>query len=291
MTYRDFGPTIRVTGGLRAQSTRGAIGETWWSRRFIAVLESFALGSRLSRGRGYARQGQVLSLDITPGAVLSTVQGSRPAPYDVSIRMAVVPAASWKRIEVALASQAYFAARLLAGEMPAEIEDLFRQEKAPLFPTGVGQLRMACSCPDWSVPCKHLAATIYLLAEAFDADPFQLLHWRGRSREHLLRRLRELRDAPVGATGKPGRKTRPKQVAAAAPAVVGAAMAMPGLRSVDLAEAVERFWVAPVPLPGRPPTLDTDVELLLRQLPTPPATIGGTELSTRLRRLYAALRD
>ena len=45
---------------------------------------------------------------------------------------------------------------------------------------------MECSCPDWGVPCKHLAATFYLLAEAFDADPFQILHWRGRDRETLL---------------------------------------------------------------------------------------------------------
>jgi len=56
-----------------------------------------------------------------------------------------------------------------------------------------------------------------------------------------------------------------------------------------LAETVDRFWVAPVPLPSRPPTLDTDVDLLLRQLPTPPATIGGTELVEQLRAYYASL--
>ena len=42
---------------------------------------------------------------------------------------------------------------------------------------------MRCSCPDSEVPCKHLAATFYLLAEAFDEDPFLILRWRGRDRE------------------------------------------------------------------------------------------------------------
>jgi len=282
--FRDFGPTIRVTGGLRAQSTKGAIGESWWSRRFIAVLESFALGSRLSRGRSYARQGQVLSLDISPGVVSAVVQGSRPDPYDVEIRLAVVPAPKWDKIEEALAAQAIFAARLLAGDMPAEIEGVFAELQAPLFPTSAGQLLMQCSCPDWSVPCKHLAATIYLLAEAFDADPFQILHWRGRSREALLSRLRSLR----GDTAPP-RKKRSTRKVAAAPAVVGTASALTGISSATLEESLERFWVSPVPLPGRPPTLDTSVDLLLRQLPTPPAAIGGAELVNRLRTLYTQL--
>jgi uncharacterized Zn finger protein len=279
--FREYGPTIRVEGGLKAQSTRGNIGESWWSRRFIAVLESFGVGSRLARGKSYARQGQVLSLDISPGTVSSRVQGSRPDPYAVRIDLAVVPAPKWSAIEKALAAQALFAARLLAGEMPAEIEEVFAQAKAPLFPTRPEQLEMQCSCPDWSVPCKHLAATIYLLAEAFDADPFQILHWRGRTREQLLEHLRAGAPRP--------RKARGQRIAAA-PAVIGARMAVAELASPDLAETVERFWVAPVPLPARPPTLDIDVDLLLRQLPTPAAALGGAELVSRLRPLYQALR-
>ena len=59
--FEEYGKTIRVEGGLKARSTRGAIGESWWSKRFLAVLESFALGTRLTRGRNYARAGQVLT--------------------------------------------------------------------------------------------------------------------------------------------------------------------------------------------------------------------------------------
>src|SRR5688572_28678560 len=74
-------------GGIRAQSQRGGFGQTWWAKRWIAVLESFQLGARLSRGRSYARQGQVLSVNIETGSVSAAVQGSRPAPYGVVIQV------------------------------------------------------------------------------------------------------------------------------------------------------------------------------------------------------------
>ena len=66
----DFGRPIRVEGGLVARSERGSIGSTWWSRRFVAVLESLSMGGRLTRGRTYARKGQVLELRVRPGVVL-----------------------------------------------------------------------------------------------------------------------------------------------------------------------------------------------------------------------------
>jgi uncharacterized Zn finger protein len=189
--YR-YGPPRRVEGGIKARSSRGAIGESWWSQRFLAVLESLALGSRLSRGRSYARRGQVLALTIAPGKVTATVQGSRVDPYSVTIGLKALSETGWRTVEAALADQAIYGARLLAGEMPHEIEEVFAAAGTPLFPTQAGQLVMRCSCPDWQVPCKHLAATFYLLAEAFDDDPFLVLAWRGRAREDLLAALRGL---------------------------------------------------------------------------------------------------
>ncbi len=288
--FREYGPTIRVEGGLKAQSTRGAIGESWWSKRFLAVLESFDMASRLTRGRSYARAGQVLSLDIGPGAVASRVQGSRPVPYTVDIKLHAYDHPTWTRIEQAMASQALFLARLLAGEMPTQIEEAFAVADAPLFPSRSSDLAMSCSCPDWGLPCKHIAATFYLLAEAFDADPFQILHWRGRDRDTLLTHLRALRSAQ-SADGAPSkarrRKAKPK---AEPPQTIGAAAALRDMTSPDLAETVGRYWVAPVPLPPRPPALVTDVDLVLRQLPAPDQVLGGTELTERLRSLYAAFR-
>jgi uncharacterized Zn finger protein len=280
-SFRGYGRTIKVEGGLKAQSTRGDIGESWWSKRFLTVLESFAMGGRLGRGKNYARAGQVLSLDVNPGAVTAKVQGSRPKPYQVQIGLKTYPGPMWTKIEAALAAQALFLARLLAGEMPEQIEEVFIAAGAPLFPTLSTDLRMACSCPDWEVPCKHLAATFYLLAETFDADPFQILHWRGRDRETLLANLRALRgDAPAGRR-RPAKVELPR---------IGSAPVLSEVVSPELVDTVSRFWVAPVPLPPRPPTIATDVDLVLRQLPVPDATLGGTDLTDELRALYDKFR-
>jgi uncharacterized Zn finger protein len=286
---------IKVTGGIKARTTRGAIGKSWWSKRFLAVLESFPFAGRLARGRSYARAGQVLSLDVRPGEVTASVQGSRATPYRVTVGLAPFSALVWARVEVALAEQAIYSARLLAGEMPPDIEQVFTAAGAPLFPQRQQDLLMSCSCPDVAVPCKHLAATFYLLAEAFDDDPFQILHWRGRDRESLLGRLRALRSPTpddheprdmIGGTGGPEAHDRPAERA-----VVGAALALADLTSPSLAESLDRlsldrFWLPPVPLPDRPPTLDTEPDLLLRQLPPPGPALGGTALLDALRPAY-----
>jgi uncharacterized Zn finger protein len=194
--WPDGFPTARpipVQGGLVARSTRGGIGEQWWSRRFIEVMESFEVGGRLTRGRNYARKGQVISLDVEPGEVSAAVQGSRVTPYKVRIGLARFTELVWAKAEVVLAEQAIHSARLLAGEFPPELEPVFAGIGAPLFPGRLGDLKMSCSCPDPVIPCKHLAAAFYLLAERFADDPFLILRWRGRSREALLDRLRQLR--------------------------------------------------------------------------------------------------
>ncbi|MFG2059049.1 SWIM zinc finger family protein [Micromonospora sp. NPDC048930] len=291
--FAEFGPPRRVDGGLKARSTRGAIGRSWWSRRFLEVLESFALGTRLTRGRAYARRGQVLRLDVAPGLVTADVQGSRPDPYPVRIGLAAYPDEVWDRIETDLAGQAFFSARLLAGDLPAELESRFAAAGAPLFPAAVDELDQHCGCPDFAVPCKHLAATFYLLAEAFDADPFQLLHWRGRSRAELLDRLRTLRGAgaiPGGAAADravaPDGPASPADVPSRPEPVAGAGRVLGGLPALPPDDEVDRFWLPPVPLPDRPPTLATGPELLLRQLAPPGAELGGPGLVERLRRAY-----
>jgi uncharacterized Zn finger protein len=285
--YPPRSQPIRVEGGIRARTARGAIGRTWWSRRFLAVLESFGLHGRLARGRAYARQGQVLALEITAGRVTAAVQGSRRTPYRVRIELAPLPDAGWEQVERALVAQAIYSARLLAGEMPEDIEQVFDAAGAPLFPRRRGDLAMSCSCPDPTVPCKHLAATCYLLAESFDDDPFRILRWRGRDREPLLARLHELRGGGEAAGGEAA-VTAPAVTAPAVTApAVGAVAALAEVASPPLAEALDRFWLPPVPLPaGRPPTMPAVPDLLLRQLPEPGPALGGRQLVDDLRPAY-----
>ena len=77
--YYDYSPLISVKDGIKAKSKKGAIGEKWWSKRFVNVLESFDIGARLTRGRSYARKGQVISIDAQLGVVRAKVQGTRPS--------------------------------------------------------------------------------------------------------------------------------------------------------------------------------------------------------------------
>jgi uncharacterized Zn finger protein len=273
--YPSSGPR-EVENGLKARTGRGPIGSSWWSRRFLDALESFAMGGRLTRGRAYARKGQVISLDVGPGRVRATVQGSRVRPYEVSIGLAPFSELVWAKVEIALSEQALPSAKLLAGEVPPELEEIFAAAGAPLFPSNADELEQRCSCPDWGVPCKHLAATFYLLAEAFDADPFLVLRWRGRDRDPLLRRLRELRaDGPTADDEEP---------ADAATAAAGAALAVADLPA--RADDPDRFWQRPVPLPARPATLNVAPDVLLRQLPEPAAHLGGQALVAKLETAY-----
>src|SRR5450432_572214 len=183
----------KVAGGIKTRSDRGAIGETWWSKRWVKVLEALGMGTRLTRGRSYARQGQVLSIDIETGLVKAKVQGSMAKPYAIKIRLHPLAAKDWELVTDAMASQAIFAAKLLAGEMPQNIEEAFEAAHVSLFPTTQEDLQTSCSCPDWANPCKHIAAVYYILAERFDEDPFLLFKLRGRTREEIIQALREKR--------------------------------------------------------------------------------------------------
>lgn len=252
-----------VEGGLKARSTRGAIAQTWWSGRFIAVLESIIVGGRLQRGRNYARRGQVLSMDVTAGLVSALVQGSRVQPYRVRIGLDAFGQPEWAAAERALAGSAWYSAKLLAGEMPEDIEEVFADLGLALFPASAAELSMYCSCPDWQVPCKHIAAVFYLLAEAFDDDPFRILAWRGRDREELLAGLHAARG---GVTVDPGEPA-----------------------GVPLADCLGSFFALPAPLPVTSPPAASSVSIL-DQLPELRLAVRGRALPELLHPAYAAFR-
>ena len=186
--YRDFptAKTIAAKGGIKARSKRGAFATSWWGQRWLEVLETLNLGGRLQRARTYARKGQVLNIDIAPGSVHADVQGSRPKPYRIRIGVKQLAAKETQRLAAALAESPYFLAKLVNREMPTDIETLFDSADVALFPSRASELNTDCSCPDWSNPCKHIAAVYYLLGEEFDRDPFLIFRLRGIDTATLL---------------------------------------------------------------------------------------------------------
>src|SRR6266581_6873810 len=267
---------IRVKDGIKTKSERGAIGETWWSKRWIGVLESFNMGARLTRGRSYARQGQVLSIDVEPGLVKAKVQGSRPKPYNVKIQLRPLSDQDWDKVTEAMAAQAIFAAKLLAGEMPTDIEEVFRAVHVSLFPTALKDLETDCSCPDWANPCKHIAAVYYLLAERFDVDPFLIFKLRGRTKEQIIAVLRDKRAAtfPVEDTSA-GAETASAEEE----------------NLISLEEHLETFWQAGEAIESFTVNLSTPRidKVILKRLGDAPFTIGDMKVASLLAKAYSAV--
>lgn len=252
-----------VDGGLTARSRRGDIGEKWWSRKFVDVLESYGRSNRLQRGKRYARRGQVLNIEVTPGTVEAPVQGSRSSPYTVTIGGDALDNEQWEKVIGAMAERAAFTARLLAGEMPADIEEAFEEADATLFPDRLRDMHTTCTCPDSANPCKHIAAVLYILAEKFDDDPFLILRWRGRSREQLLDELRALRSDAAEFDQETLRE--------------------------PLAHSIKTFWTAEDELPPRSPDLRSNDRAIsgLERLGDPPHELA--DVPKRLRPLYDLL--
>jgi uncharacterized Zn finger protein len=273
--FFEYTRPLPVENGLVARSRRGAIGESWWSQRFIDLLESFGVGSRLARGRRYARAGQVVELDVEAGVVIAKVQGSRYSPYKVRIRTKLLSDTQWRRVEKAMAGQALPLAKLLAGEMPHDIEDVFAACKLTLFPHAHADLKATCTCPDWENPCKHVAAVYYILAEQFDADPFLIFAWRGRTQQELLDELRARRSSA---------RTDHSGPAPGPPLDRGNHVPVPLIADAN-------FWTSGPGLADLSlhPLASETPDLLLRQLGPPPVETGDTNVAALLAAAYATI--
>lgn len=266
MNYYDYEYTrpIETRGGIRAASRRGEFGSNWWAKRWTQTLEQFRIGARLSRGRSYARRGQVLSIDIRNGVVEAQVQGSRKRPYDVEISVRTIGPDDWERLRQALAEQPVIAASLLSNRMPENIENTFEAVGLSMFPERSDDLETDCSCPDWSNPCKHIAAVYLLLGEEFDRDPFLIFRMRGMDREDLLGE--EFRQSAQTIEGPP-------------------------LAPEPLPEDPEAFWANPLPaLAGADLGTATAPEMhaaLPKQLGRFPFWQGEQDLTATLEKIYA----
>lgn len=177
-------PVITLTGAPPQAK------QAWWSQRFIEVLESFKMGSRLARGKAYATEAKVVKVCISSGTVTSTVLGSKKSHYRISIRLDPLSDNAWRQVMQNLSNKAIYAVELLQDKMPQDIEEAFNAANVSLFPGSLEELDSSCDCPDWSNPCKHIAATYYILAQHFDLDPFLIFVWRGRLKTQIIDALR-----------------------------------------------------------------------------------------------------
>ena len=180
----------RYAAGIRAQESRSGGARTWWARRWVEVLERMGLGARLGRGKHYAVSGQVTGMRLEGPHVEAQVVGTRPDPYRVTIDFRVPEGAAREAIVARIKGEPMIAARLIADDMPTEVEQAFRDCGLDFFPggklaPGVYDMTTACSCPDYANPCKHVSAVLLILGEEIARRPMTLLELRGIAEEDI----------------------------------------------------------------------------------------------------------
>ncbi len=181
----------RFAPGIRAQVSRVGSASSWWAKEWKRRLEKMELRGRLGRGKNYALSGQVMKLEIAGNRVSAQVVGTREEPYQVTIDFRVPEGKGRKRIIEKIAREPMMVARMLADDMPTEVEMIFNEEGYDLFPGGKlapGKYDMttSCSCPDYVNPCKHTSAVLLILGEEVARKPATLLELRGIMIEELM---------------------------------------------------------------------------------------------------------
>lgn len=278
----------RVVGGIRMLSrlapaaagvespaapteSKAAAGWTWASARWMRLAESHAPGDQLAEGLEYAQAGQTRSLEIKPGAISARVQGRMPAAYKTALRLPTFDHDQWERVIVAMTQQARYAAAILSGELPPNIEDLFAPHGLKLFPTDAPDLSPSCTCsvftgieplgisapgdpapkpPVASTPwCKHVCCLMYLTAERIGQNPLLIMALRGMAEADLVERLRQARalagmQRSAGAIGAGPGGTGPG--GGFAP-VYAPHVPITDRCDQPLADCLHSFWTAPEP--------------------------------------------
>lgn len=234
----------------------------WWVQQWLDLLQKYRFKKRLERGRNYARQGNVLSVEFKGKKAIARVQGTEAKPYQLSIWLDPFSDEDWEFVTNTLSEQAIYSAKLLAGEMPAHIEDAFASNGLRLFPFSLQEVRSRCSCPDKANPCKHIVAVYHLLGDRFGEDPFLLFQLRGRTKEEIVEALRERRSAAGEATDDLPQPERDPKATPLDP---------------------DRFWHYDTPLDPSlvvvaPPTTDETVLDVLGMPPLPEGS-GGNSLA------------
>lgn len=252
----------KVRGGLKLASQTGRFPESWPAQRWMRLVESAAPGESLVEGLAYATQGQTRRMNTEPGRVAGAIQGRVYTAYETSIPVAPFTHEQWDQVVRAMTEQAGYAAKLLAGDLPSNIEDVFSPLGLHLFPSDAAEVVPTCTCREALKPwCKHACCLAYLAAERFAHDPFLIFTLRGLPREELLERLRQHRTVAGSSLGT---------VPVYTPRVPGAS----DVPAKPLEALVGRFWEAgpdldALDLPIEPPVVSHPLLRRLGQSPFP----------------------
>jgi uncharacterized Zn finger protein len=247
----------KVRYGAKLTARDGSLPQHWATQRWMRLLEAAAEGAALTEGTEYAKIGQTRRLDIGAGFFEGPVQGRRRISYTTRVEIDVFASTQWDAIVEAMSDQALYTAKMLSGELPQNVEDLFAPFGLHLFPTDATDLRPTCTCGHPTPWCKHTLCLGILIADQLAADPFLVFTLRGMRGEELVERLRQRRQAASGNSS------------GGASAVYSPHL---GVETTPLDACLDRFWEAGLELdqvdaPIAPP--EVSHPLLRRLGPSP----------------------
>ncbi len=242
--------------------TGNTLARNWWGKSWNRNLERYAdYSNRIGRGKSYVRHGAVLDLRIAGGQVSALVQGSKAKPYEVVIRIAPVKKVDWAQIRKQCQSELRSLPDLLTGKFPKALADIFMAEGKGLFPTPK-EINFDCSCPDWAVMCKHVAATLYGIGARLDEDPLLFFTLRQADTEELVAQ------AVKDKTGELLARAEKKSSRALDDADLS------GLFGIDMDVMPDSAEIARIATPKRPYRVK-------KGAPAPPAPVAGPAIGTK----------
>lgn len=155
------------------------LGNTWWGNEWLRSLSHIDYENRIPRGATYARSGKVREIKIDGNLIKARVAGSSPRPYSVSVTVPLFLESEKNRLMDELMRYPGVISRLLNRELAPEILRIADACGLKIFPKRWTDFKMDCNCPDWAVPCKHLAAVVYMVSREIDNNPFLVFEMHG----------------------------------------------------------------------------------------------------------------
>ncbi|TXL00925.1 hypothetical protein BMR02_04600 [Methylococcaceae bacterium HT1] len=231
--------------------------KTWWGTSLLEALEDFTDSGRLKRGRAYSKDHRVLAWKISKGVVKATIRGNinayfgvyKEPKYKVSMQMTHLTEAQWKKVIARLSQRASFIAKLLVGEIPDNVETVFAEFHTHFLPNSYQDFKVSCNCPDYAVPCKHIAGVCYRLANILDQNPLLLFEMRGLAPDKLRQ---ELIKSPLGKVLADATELGSDELGFA-----DSLYTRPEPQTMPDEIELKQFWYGTSPLPTELPVLKT----------------------------------
>lgn len=170
--------------------------KTWWGNAWLQALSHIDYTNRIPRGARYARSGSVKSVVFDDNKITAKVQGSRVRPYTVTMTVKKFSRAEIDRLMDGILAKPSVVPQLLNMNLSPSVLDIAKEARLDVFPSSWVDLDMYCDCPDWAVPCKHIAAVVYMVGLEIDNNPFLVFQL------HSVDILDELKKRGIGIDKK-----------------------------------------------------------------------------------------